>query len=73
MNYLEYRVAYLNYLNEMGLKGIHDLLYACMTTLIKRRERNNRRGSSFHSNRSQTGSFVSTTAAGSSFDHSQTT
>lgn len=73
LNYLEYRVAYLNYLNDMGLKGIHDLLYACMTTLIKRRERNNRRGSSFHSNRSQTGSFVSTTAAGSSFDHSQAT
>jgi hypothetical protein len=39
LDYLEYRVDYLNYLKEMGLTGIHDLLYACMTTLINRKNR----------------------------------
>lgn len=34
MDYSEYRVDYLDYLNNKGLTGIHDLLYACMTTLI---------------------------------------
>lgn len=35
IGYLEYRVEYLDYLLELGLGGMYDLLYACMGSLIK--------------------------------------
>ena len=42
LTYSQYRIDYLDYLKEKGLIGIHDLLYACMTTLINRRLESNR-------------------------------
>ncbi|KAI8356664.1 Mis6-domain-containing protein [Blakeslea trispora] len=35
IGYMDYRVEFLNHLTEMGLKGIPDLLYACMSSLIE--------------------------------------
>ncbi|KAI8342560.1 Mis6-domain-containing protein [Chlamydoabsidia padenii] len=38
MSYMDYRVDYLEYLYDLGFHGVHDLLYTCMASLIKRRE-----------------------------------
>ncbi|OBZ85717.1 Centromere protein I [Choanephora cucurbitarum] len=35
IGYMEYRVELLDHLTEIGLKGIPDLLYACMNSLIQ--------------------------------------
>lgn len=41
MSYMDYRVDYLDYLNDLGFRGVHDLLYSCMASLIKRKEQEN--------------------------------
>ncbi|SAL95068.1 hypothetical protein [Absidia glauca] len=38
MSYMDYRVDYLDYLNDLGFRGVYDLLYTCMASLIKRKE-----------------------------------
>ncbi|KAI9480886.1 MAG: Mis6-domain-containing protein [Benjaminiella poitrasii] len=35
IDYFDYRVGFLDYLKSKGFAGIYDLLYACMTSLIK--------------------------------------
>ncbi|OAD00753.1 hypothetical protein MUCCIDRAFT_85107 [Mucor lusitanicus CBS 277.49] len=39
ISYLHYRAEYLNYMHQLGFTGMHDLLYACMTSLINLKER----------------------------------
>lgn len=53
---------YLNYLNEQGLNGIHDLLYACMTTLINRKRRSMNSSVSRNSNRQSLNSQISSSS-----------
>ncbi|ORZ07837.1 Mis6-domain-containing protein [Absidia repens] len=38
MTYMDYRVEYLDYLKDLGFRGVHDLLYACMASLIERKQ-----------------------------------
>ena len=38
MSYMDYRVEFLDYLKAAGFGGLYELLYDCMTSLIKRRQ-----------------------------------
>ncbi|KAG0165124.1 hypothetical protein DFQ30_008930 [Apophysomyces sp. BC1015] len=37
-SYSEFRFEYLDYISKLGLRGVHDLLYSCMNSLINRRQ-----------------------------------
>ncbi|EPB88485.1 hypothetical protein HMPREF1544_04720 [Mucor circinelloides 1006PhL] len=38
ISYLDYRAEFLNYMSRLGFTGMHDLLYACMPSLMHLKE-----------------------------------
>lgn len=38
ISYLDYRAEFLNYMSRLGFIGMHDLLYACMPSLMHLKE-----------------------------------